>query len=42
MNTPNTTFDVYLAGNLPPGTPDAQGLSGYLEDRWVRGNAGCR
>ena len=38
MRSPNTTFDVYLAGNLPPGTPDAAGLSGYLEDHWFTGN----
>jgi hypothetical protein len=34
MRTPNTTFDVYLSGTLPPATPDASGLMGHLEDDW--------
>ncbi len=38
MKTPNTTFDVYLAGSLPGAAPDFSGLSGFLVDRWQQGN----
>jgi hypothetical protein len=38
VNTPNTTFAVYLAGRLPPATPDFSGQFGFLRDRWERGN----
>jgi hypothetical protein len=38
MRTPNTTFDLYRGGALPPATPDLAGLPGFLADRWEEGN----
>src|SRR5262245_40337363 len=37
MRPPNTTFDVYLGGNLPPDAPDLSGASGHLRDQWREG-----
>jgi hypothetical protein len=37
VRKPNTTFDVYLAGSLPPAAPDVSGLTGFLKDRFARG-----
>ncbi|HKB42619.1 MAG TPA: hypothetical protein VKD72_39690 [Gemmataceae bacterium] len=39
MRPPNTTFDVYIGGRLPPSGPDIAGASGHLRDSWREGNA---
>src|SRR5262249_10501093 len=38
MRPPNTTFDVYLGGQLPPAAPDASGFRGHLRDQWREGS----
>jgi len=37
MRKPNTTFDIYLGGALPPAAPDVEGATGHLSDHFARG-----
>ncbi len=38
MRRPNTTFDIYLSGSLPPAAPDVTGAQGYFLERFQQGN----
>lgn len=40
MRRPNTTFDIYLDGALPPAAPDVAGATGHLKDKYQRGEEG--
>lgn len=37
MRKPNTTFDIYLGGALPPAAPDVEGATGHLSDHFAKG-----
>jgi hypothetical protein len=42
MHRPNTTFDIYLGGALPPVAPDVEGATGHLSDHFARNRPRAR